>query len=94
MHENLFGVVLDLLQLPHGRNSHYLVKNGVFKIWEQVINPEEIELSKGKLTFKFKMVNELLVYILQTIKFWFQKKNTMSVRIRINFKLSIVSNDV
>ena len=42
-HEIFFGVVLDLLQLPHGRNSEYLVKNGVFKILERVINPEEIE---------------------------------------------------
>ena len=38
-----FLVVLDLLRLPHGRNLKYLVKNGIFKNWEQVINPEEIE---------------------------------------------------
>ena len=38
-----FGVVLDRLQLPHGRNLQYLGKNAVFKIWEQLINPKEIE---------------------------------------------------
>ena len=44
-HEIFFWVVLDLLQLPHGRNSKYLVKNGIFKILERVIDPEEIEKS-------------------------------------------------
>ena len=48
-HENFFGVVLDLLQLPHSRNLEYLVKNGVLKIWERVINPEEIEERLVKL---------------------------------------------
>ena len=38
-----FGVVLDPLQLPQGRNLQYLGKNAVFKIWEQLINPKEIE---------------------------------------------------
>ena len=39
------ALVLDLLQLAHGRNLKYLVKNGVLKFLGLVINPEEIKQS-------------------------------------------------
>ena len=42
-YQNVFGEVLDLLQLSHGRNLKYLVNNGVLKLLGQVINPEEIK---------------------------------------------------
>ena len=33
------GEVLDLYQLPHGRNFEYLEKNGVLKFLERVFRP-------------------------------------------------------
>ena len=34
-----FGEVLDLYQLPHGRNFEYLEKNGILKFLERVFCP-------------------------------------------------------
>ena len=42
-HYENFTKSVDLLQLPHGRNLKYLVKNGVLRFLGRVINPEEIE---------------------------------------------------
>ena len=39
LEKNFFGEVLDLYQLPHGRNFEYLEKNSVLKFLKRVFRP-------------------------------------------------------
>ena len=40
--EKKFGEVLDIFELPHGRNFWYLEKNGVLKFFERLHHPEPV----------------------------------------------------